>query len=105
VPIMFKFEDKSLDVDDVPLSVFAALEEKHGVAWYNLGSMPMRYAAAGEALARECAKIVGVTLPEVITPKQFVSMFEVTNDPNLPVEWEDGMPVPLPEAGDQQIPT
>lgn len=101
MPIIFKYEGQELDVDDVPLETFATLEEKHGVAWYNLGSMPMRYAAAGEALARECAKIVGVTLPEKITPKLFVKLFEVTEVPNMPTEWEDGMPVPLPEAADQ----
>jgi hypothetical protein len=92
VPIKFEYDGKSMDPEDLPLTVFADIEDATGVTWYNLGMMPLRYAKAGEMLARECAKVVGVEIPDPLTPKVFSQLFEVTDEPNLPVEMSDGMP-------------
>lgn len=95
MPIMFQHDGQRLDVDDVPLDTLITIQEKTGVEWYRLNARPLAHAAAGQMLARECAKILGVELPETITPRVFVDLFEVVDEPNLPTEYQDGMPDPL----------
>jgi len=97
MPILFQHDGKEFDIDDLPMDVYAQLEKDHGIPWYQLGVQPMRYAAAGAALARECAKIVGVELPTPIKARDFVKLFQISDVPNMPTEWEDGMPSPLDE--------
>jgi len=94
MPIVFKFDGKSLDVDDVPMSDYADIEKTTSISWYRLTQSPMAHAAAGPMLARRCAEIVGVTLPDPITPKVLVSLFEVIAEENRPTEYTDGMPDP-----------
>ena len=94
MPIMFKFDDKTLDVDDVPMETYAAIEKATSISWYRLTQSPMAHAAAGPMLARRCAEMLGVTLPDPITPKILVTLFEVVEEENRPTEYSDGMPDP-----------
>lgn len=101
MPIMFKFDDKTLDVDDVPMEAYAAIEKATSISWYRLTQSPMAHAAAGPMLARRCADILGVTLPDPITPKVLVKLFEVVEDEaNRPTEYTDGMPDPKAQDTD-----
>lgn len=94
MPIMFKFDGKTLDVDDVPMETYAAIEKTTSISWYRLTQSPMAHAAAGPMLARRCAEMLGVTLPDPITPKILVTLFEVVEEENRPTEYSDGMPDP-----------
>lgn len=100
MPIIFHHDDHELDVDDVPLSVYAEIEKSTGVAWYQLTANPMRHAAAGEELAKACAKQLGVELP-ALTPKLLVKVFEIRQGENRPTEFDEGMPDPKAPDSDQ----
>ena len=99
MPFHFKYDGKQVDIDDVPLSVYADIEDATKVTWYQLSAAPARYARAAELLAKECAKIVGVTLPP-LTPAMLVDVFDLVEEPNRPVEYTDGMPDPKAEGSE-----
>jgi len=94
MPVMFKYEGHEIDVDDVPMETYAAIEQTTKVPWYRLTQAPAGHAAAGPMLARRCAEMLGVTLPDPITPKVLVTLFEIVDEPNRPAEFTDGMPDP-----------
>lgn len=95
--IVFTHAGKKLDVDDVPMDVYADIEKTTSVPWYRLAQAPAAQAAAGPLLAKQCAKILGVELPDPITPRVLVSLFDVDDTPNTPTEFADGVPDPLVE--------
>lgn len=101
MPIIFSHNDHELDIDDVPLSVYAEIEKAHGVPWYKLTANPMQFAAAGEALAKACATQVGVELP-ALTPKLLVKLFEVRTGENRPTEYDEGMPDPKAKGSEPE---
>jgi len=94
MPVMFKYEGVEIDIDDISMETYAAIEKTTSVPWYRLTQTPMAHAAAGPMLARKCAELLGVTLPDPITPKILVTLFEVVDEPNRPSEFSDGMPDP-----------
>lgn len=95
----FQFEGHDVDIEDVPLGKYADIETKTSVRWFDLQRSPLRHAAAGEMLAKACAEIAGVTLPDPLTPRVFVELFKLIEDDNLPI-YEDG--IPDPKAGDTE---
>lgn len=100
--IVFKYDGHELDIDDVPLSVYVEIETATGTPWYRLVTNPMRFAAAGQELAKACAKQVGVDLPE-LTPRTFAEVFDVRQDQeNRPTEYEEGIPDPKAEASEAE---
>lgn len=94
MPVIFRLEGHEVDLDDVPLETYAEIEKTTSIPWYRLSTAPMAYAAAGALLAKKCAAIVGEKLPEPLTPKVLVQLFEVTSEENLPSEYNDGIPDP-----------
>ena len=100
MPMMFVWDDQSIDIDDVPMEDYAAIEKTTSIPWYRLTQSPMSHAAAGPMLARKCADILGVTLPDPITPKILVTLFDAVEEPNLPTEFTDGMPDPKAQGSE-----
>jgi len=101
MPFYFIHDDKSLDVEDVPLDVYVDIEAKTGVAWYQLTVSPPRHAAAAALLAEACAKQLGVSAPK-LTPKTLTSVFELLDETSRPTEFSDGMPDPkAPDTGQE----
>lgn len=101
MPIIFNHDGHELDIDDVPLSAYADIEKATDVPWYRLASNPMQYAAAGEMLAKACAKQLGVDLPS-LTPKLLVSLFDVRPGENRPTEYDEGMPDPKAKGSEPE---
>lgn len=101
--VYFTHDGKELDVDDVPMDVYADIEKKTGIAWYRLTQAPAGHAAAGPLLAQRCADMLEVVLPDPITPKVLVDLFDVREDDvTVPSEFEDGMPDPKAEGIDRE---
>ena len=92
MPVMFRYEGVEIDIDDIAMETYATIEKATSVPWYRLTQAPGAHAAAGPMLARACAELLGVTLPDPITPKIMVTLFEVVEEPNRPAEFSDGMP-------------
>lgn len=101
MPIVFKYDDQSVDIEEVPLAVYGEIEKQTKVPWYDLAASPMRHAVAGELLAKECAKIAGVDLPP-LTPRLLVKVFDVVKESNVPTEFEDGMPDPKAKGSEPE---
>lgn len=95
----FKYEGADVDIDDVPLSVYAQIEKETDVSWFQLQRSPLRYADAGERLAKACARIAGVELPE-LTPRLLVEVFDLVEGENRPSEYQEGMPDPKAEGSE-----
>jgi hypothetical protein len=102
MPLMFRYDGAEMDLDDLPMEDYAAIEKTTSVPWYRLTQSPMAHAAAGPMLAKRCAEILGVTLPDPITPKVLVGLFEVVDEPNLPTEYQDGIPNPKAAGSGQE---
>lgn len=99
--VLFTHDGKELDVDDVPMSVYAEIERDAGLPWHVVTRTPMALSQAGPMLAQACAKILDVELPDEITPRVLVTLFEVRdNEVNRPGEFSDGMPDPKAEGSD-----
>jgi hypothetical protein len=92
--VIFKWDGIEVDLDDVSMETYAEIEKVTSIPWYRLTQSPMAHAAAGPMLARKCAETAGVELPDPITPKILVSLFEVSAEPNSPTEFSDGIPDP-----------
>lgn len=101
MPVVFKYDDQTVDIDDIPLAVYGEIQNQTGIAWYELTTSPVRHAIAGEMLAKECAKVAGVDLPP-LTPRLLVEVFEVVSESNTPTEFDDGMPDPKAKGSDQE---
>ena len=102
MPVMFKYEGVEIDIDDISMETYAEIEKATSVAWYRLTQAPGAHAAAGPMLARKCAELLGVTLPDPITPRIMVTLFEVVDEPNRPSEFSDGMPDPKAPASETE---
>lgn len=99
--IEFRYDGKSIDLDDVPLDVYVKIENETKVPWYQLAGAPALHAAAGQMLARECSALIGVELPAKLTPRIILDVFDKTEEPdNRPDEFDEGIPVPKAEASE-----
>lgn len=99
--IEFRYDGKSIDLDDMPLDVYVRIETETKVPWFQVSAAPAMNAAAGQMLAVECAKHLQVDLPSPLTPRLLVKLFEPTGDrDNRPAEFEDGMPDPKVEGSE-----
>ena len=84
---------KAIDIEDIPMSVYAEIETATGVGWFTLLVNPLRHAAASVMLIEAAAKILEVDCPP-LNPKTFLSTFEVVADADSrPEAYEDGLPV------------
>jgi hypothetical protein len=104
LPIYFTHNGARLDIEDIPLEVFASIKDQTGLEWWDVVSNPMRHSRAGELLCRAAAKQAGVECPEIITPRVLIAAFTVDNDTkNFPDEYTDG--IPDPKAGADPVTT
>ena len=103
MPFEFRYGGKAVDIEDVPLETFVSIEADTGVEWFRLTAAPARYAKAANLLAQACAKQLGIDDFPPLTPKLLVEVFELVEEPNKPVEYEDGMPDP--KAADSEAAT
>lgn len=99
MPIIFSYDGKTMDVDDVPLEVYDEIQRKTGQAWYQVADAPAAHAGAAIILATKCAEMLDVKLPE-LTPRTIIGMFQVAEGENRPTEYTDGSPDP--KAGDTE---
>lgn len=92
--------DKTIDIEDIPMSVYAEIEAATGVGWIELLSAPLQKAAASVMLIEAAAKILGVDCPE-LNPRTFLASFTVDDDTDSrPEAYEGGLPV----AGSDGLP-
>lgn len=93
MPWIFSYDGHDVDIEDLPLTVYAEIQKTTGVAWYEVGSQPMKDPGAAIMLADACADAAGVELP-TLTPKLLVSLFAFRADENRPEQYVDGVPDP-----------
>jgi hypothetical protein len=99
MPIFFTHNGARLDIEDLPLEVYASIQDATGLQWWEVAANPMRHAKAGELLFRAAAKHVGVDVPDPVTVRVLTAGFTVDTDvKNLPDEYTDGIPDPKAEA-------
>ncbi len=94
MPIVFTHDDQTIDLDDVPLHIYAEIEKTTEVPWWRLTAAPQLSADAGQLLAQKCAELVGVKLPNPLTPRVIVQLFQKVDEENRPTEYDDGIPDP-----------
>jgi hypothetical protein len=102
LPIFFTHAGARLDVEDIPLEVYAAIKDQTGLEWWDVIANPMRHSKAGELLFCAAAKQAGVECPEKVTVRALLAGFTVDESvTNLPEEYTDGIPDPKAEAGQE----
>jgi hypothetical protein len=97
MPVYFIHAGARLDVDDIPLDVYAKIHAETGIDWYKVAANPLRDAKAGEMLIRAACGIAGVAVPEQVTPNVLVASFEYVDGENRATEYNDGIPDPKAE--------
>jgi hypothetical protein len=99
MPIYFVHETARVDIEDVPLDEYAKIQEATGLQWWEVASNPLRHAKAAELLANAAGRLAGVPVPDRLTPKQIVAMFDVRSDEqaNVAEVFNEGIPDPKAE--------
>jgi hypothetical protein len=97
MPVFFVHDGARLDVDDIPLEVYANIHAATELPWYQVAANPLRDAKAGEMLIRAACGIAGVAVPEKVTPNVLVAAFVFEDGENRAVEYNDGIPDPKAE--------
>lgn len=101
MPFYFTHPDKPpLDLDDLPLDVWIAIQQATGKRWPELvGPGMIGDAAVAKAAIAEVCKHLGVGVPDGLTLKSAVALFrydEATE--STPTQYEDGVPDPKATA-------
>ncbi len=96
--IYVKLDDKRVDIEDIPMSEYVAIEDATGVGWVALASNPFQVkAAAAVMLIEAAARTIGVDAP-VLTPRSVVGAFDLLPTEDSRPELEDGLPAPGPDG-------
>lgn len=101
MPWACKIGDRSLRLEDIEISVLDDIAKQFSIDWIQLVYVPAGNAAAGPALVRKCAEIMGVDAPEKFTPRVLLDSFVEVDDDSLPETFTDGVPTPGAEAENQ----
>jgi hypothetical protein len=97
MPIFFTHAGARLDVEDVPLDVYAEIFDQTSLDWWQVAVNPMRHTKAAKMLVEACAKHAGVEVG-IVTPRVLVAAFTVDEDAKtMPDEFTDGIPDPKAE--------
>ena len=103
MPIYFVHETARVDIEDVPLDDYIAIEAATSLPWYEVAANPMRHAKAGKMLAEVCARIAGVPLPDPFSVRDLVEVFDVVSSvANRPEQYTDGIPDPKAPASEPE---
>lgn len=76
-------DGERLDIEDLPMSAYVAIEAETGAPWYEVAGNPYRHAGGALALLKHVLPTHGVEVPE-LTPKTFVQWFEWVDEDSLP---------------------
>lgn len=100
MPWIFEYDGKSIDIEDLPLSVYADIQKETGTFWAEVGASPFRNPQAALMLIDACSAELGVEVPTV-TPKTLVTLFRLDETPNRPEQYQDKLPDPKAADSDQ----
>lgn len=99
MPYACKIGERELRLEDLEVEVLDDIAKQFGIEWIYLVYAPAANAAAGIALARKCAELMGVDPPEKFTARVLLDLY-VTVDDDLP-ETVDGDGLPTPAGADE----
>jgi hypothetical protein len=88
---------KSINVEDVPLSVFADIEKETGISWTDIWGAPAANATSAVMFLEAVAQILGVECPE-LTPKTIMQIFHVEDGDHIPEAYDGGLPATMPDG-------
>lgn len=87
--------DKKVDINDIPLADWDAIEKATDHSYWELLVAPLRQAQAALKVYEAAAKVAGVDVADKLaklTPRQVLDSFELSDDDGLPDQFEDGVP-------------
>ena len=94
MPFYFSHDEKRLNLEDLPLDRWIAIEAECGLAWPDVltgkcvGDSKVAKAVIGQACAH-----LGIEVPP-LTLKSVVELITFDREETLPVGFEDGLPDP-----------
>ncbi len=98
MPFFFKHPDQTtrIDLDDLPLDSWIAIQEATGKTWPQLvGPGMIGDAAVAKVVVAEVCKHLGAPVPAGLTLKSTVALFEYDEGAETtPTQYTDGMPDP-----------
>jgi hypothetical protein len=89
-------EGRTVRIDSLPVVEIENIAKEAGITWLNLFGNPLRNAAAGQQLFNRCCAAAGVE-NRVLSARDLLTVFELTNEDGLPRTFTDGMPDPKAE--------
>lgn len=101
MPFYFDHADKRIDLDDLPLDSWIAIQEATGKTWPQMiGANTIGDAKVAKAIVAECCKHLDLPVPE-LTLRQLLDVlsYDVAAE-SLPTEFSDG--IPDPKASDTE---
>jgi hypothetical protein len=98
MPAYFVHGGARLDVDDIPLEVYAKISAETGLEWWEVAPSPMANTKAAQMLFAAACEIAGVDPPAKLTPKTLFAGFKIEVGENRATEYNDGIPDPKAEA-------
>lgn len=95
--LRIKVDDASVDVGDLPFSVFVEIEKVTGVRWIDLWNRPQDNAVATVLLIRAAYDAAGKPCPD-LTPNKVAQILVVEAGDETPEAYEGGLPAALPDG-------
>ena len=83
--------DVKVRVDDLPVSMFADINERTGINWWNLINAPLRSEKAGMELYKACCRHAGIEPKADMSIREWSDLFILVED-DLPTQFTDGIP-------------
>jgi hypothetical protein len=97
MPAYFVHGGARLDVDDIPLEVYANIHAATGLEWWEVSPSPMRNTKAAQLLFAAACDITGVAAPDPLTPRTLFAGFVIEDGENRATDYNDGIPDPKAE--------
>lgn len=92
----------SFDVEDLPLDAWIEVQNQTGKQWHEcVGRGLLADVKVAKAVLEQCARVTGTTLPDVLTVKTVLELFQHREAENRPVGFNEGIPDPKAKGSDQ----
>lgn len=101
MPFHYVHAGADFDIEELPLDAWIEVQAQTGKQWHEcVGRTLLADVKVAKAVLEQCAKATGTTLPERLTIKSVLELFQHRDAENRPTGFREGVPDPKAKASD-----
>jgi hypothetical protein len=101
VPFFYVHDGADFDIEELPLDAWIEVQSQTGKQWHEcIGRELLADVRVAKAVLAQCAKVTGTTLPEQLTVKTVLRLFEHRDIETRPTQFREGTPDPKAQGSD-----